>query len=125
MHWSRGCRGASATPKVLICRKSGQITENVRKIPEVLHKVPDNTAKNGTQRCLNEKLVPTTWVESHEDLIFEIIPKMICVEGNTHTKSCPKFFGQVWGNAGKNVLHFYLFLLLCLYVMLLNVSCYW
>jgi len=28
----------------------------------------------------------------HEDLFLEIIPNMMCVEGNTQTKSCPKTF---------------------------------
>jgi len=62
-----GSGGASAPPKVLICRKSGQkISKNFAKIPEnlgkssenpnkilkYLGKILENLVKNGAQRCL-------------------------------------------------------------------------
>ena len=45
-----------------------------------------------------------TWGESREDLTMEVIPKIICVGGNTQRVAC-KLFGQVWGNSGKNLSH--------------------
>jgi len=30
---------------------------------------------------------------------------MICVGGNIRTRICPKVFGQVWRNSGKNLSH--------------------
>jgi len=75
----------------------GKIYEHVCKIPEILGKLPEHTASNGAQRCLILINWRPTWGESHEDLFLEVIPEMICVGGNTHTKSCPKSFRQCLG----------------------------
>jgi len=75
----RGEGGASAPPKVWFGENPGKICENLRKILENLNKLPENTSKNGAQCALIWK--------------------------NGAQKVAHNFFGQVWGNLGKNPSH--------------------
>jgi len=61
-----GGRGGTAPPKGLICKKSVKIYENVRKIPDILGKLLENTDRNGAQRCLILKNWHPTLRQSHE-----------------------------------------------------------
>jgi len=69
----QGCRGCKRSPKRFDLLK---MRENLGKTYENVRKIPENTGKNGAQRCLILKnLRPTCDGESHEHLFLEVIPK--------------------------------------------------
>jgi len=53
----RGCRDASATPKVLIYQNTGKIPEQPVKIIKIWEKSL-KIRENGAQRCLTSKMMP-------------------------------------------------------------------
>jgi len=59
-------RAKSLKYREILCK----IYENIREIPEILGKLPENTDKNGAQLCLILKNWRPMWGESHEDLFI-------------------------------------------------------
>ena len=105
-HYSSvGGRGATAPPKGLICKKSVKIYENVRKTPDILGKLLENTDKNGAQRCLVLKNWHPTLGQSHETLFWRLSQKWSVWQEVLARKVARKAFGQVWGNSGKHFWH--------------------
>ena len=94
----RGCRGTTATPDVLICRKSGKKNW---KSGHNLWKSEQTPWKSGQKWH-------QTFAEKHMKIFLAVTPKK-CLHDLCGRRSigkvAQKLFGQVWGNLGKNPSH--------------------
>jgi len=70
------CRGITIM-LVNAWENPGKITENVGKIPKHLGKLPENPGKNGTQRCLFQKMAPNICRKTSKTYFLEITPKKV------------------------------------------------
>jgi len=90
---------ASAPPKILICRKSGQNPLN-------LGKICDNPGKNCSQRCLTSENGAQRLQKKMKNFL-EVTPRNVfCGRGQIcRSKVAEQLFGKVSRNSGKNPSH--------------------